>query len=156
MARGPITDAERQRVIDLIGAGTARNEIARQVGISAGSVTNIAKAAGLSFDRTASAVAVEARKVDLASLRAELAHTLLVKAKDLIADLDKPFLAFNFGGKDNTYEEHELQRPPTGDIRNLMQSAGIAMQRSMDLSKFDADPNDGAAAVDAWLDAMGA
>ena len=68
-----ITDEQRQQVLRLAREGTlSRNQIAKDVGVSAGSVTNICKAAGVSFDRTATEVAVRSRKADLAARRAEL------------------------------------------------------------------------------------
>lgn len=149
-----VTDEERARVAELHAAGLSRNAIAAELGRPWSTVTKIARQLGLSFDRSQTRAAVEARKVDLAAMRADLAHLALVKAKGFLDALDQPFLAFNFGGKDNTYEEHLLDRPPTGDIRNLMTAFGIATQRSLELTKFDVDPNEGASAVDAWLDHM--
>ncbi len=55
--------------------------------------------------------------------------------------MDKPHLVFNFGGKDNTYEEHLLQSPPTGDLKNLMVSAATAIDKHIVLERHDAtDP----------------
>lgn len=142
---------KRARLTEMRDAGMSVQAIAREFGVHASTVSRWAKADGVSFDRSQTRAAVEARKVDLAAMRAELATLALQKARGFLDALDRPFLVFNFGGKDNTYAEQELDRPPTGDIRNLMTSYGIAVQRSMELSKFDADPNEGGAAVDAWL-----
>ena len=155
MPRGrPVTDETRASVVQLHAAGKGRNEIAVELDIAAASVSAIVKAAGLSFDRSKTSVAVKAHQVDLAIQRAELAQMALATARRLLTQMEQPHLAFNFGGKDNTYAEHELKRPPTGDLRNLMTSFGIAVQRSMELSKFDADPSEGLSAVDDWLAAV--
>ncbi len=45
-----ISDDQRAQVIHLHTQGLSRNEIARATGVSAGSVTNICRDAGLSFD----------------------------------------------------------------------------------------------------------
>lgn len=148
------TPQNRVRMVELHAEGLALNEIARRMGFAASTISKHAKAAGLLFDRSQTKAATAAVTADLAAMRAELAHELLVKSRRFLDALDKPFLVFNFGGKDNTYEEHTLDGPPTGDIRNLMTSTGIALQRSLELSRFDADPNEGAAAVDSWLDHM--
>lgn len=155
-ARPTLTPAERARIAELHATGMSRNKIADEIGRSWSSVSKTAKELGLTWDRAAPRAAIEARRIDLAAMRAELAVMSLVRAKNFLEALDQPFLVFNFGGKDNTYEDHQLDKPPTGDIRNLMTSYGIAVQRSMDLSRFDTDPTAGGNDVDAWLDSMGA
>lgn len=154
MSRGLVTDEERARVRELHAQGMSRNKIADEIGRPWSTVTRICQELGLSFDRSQTRQAVEAHKVDLAALRADLAHELLVKARGFLQAMDRPFMAFNFGGKDNTYEEHELSGPPPDAIRNLMTSTGIALQRSLELSKFDSDPNEGLSAVDEWISAV--
>jgi hypothetical protein len=52
--------AVRDRVIALLQEGRPRNEVARLVGCSAGSVSGIALAEGIRFDRSAIAAAEEA------------------------------------------------------------------------------------------------
>lgn len=99
---------------------------------------------------------IEQRKLDLSQKRAELAGLALEKAQRFLEATEGKFLVFNFGGKDNTYAEMELDAPPTADIRNLMTSFGIAVQRSMELSKFDSSGSEDSSSVDEWLEAMGA
>lgn len=156
MARTPrlVTDEERARVRELHAEGMSRNKIAEELDRPWSTVTKIAVELGLSFDRAATRQAVEAHKVDLAAMRADLAHELLSKARGFLRAMDKPFLVFSFGGKDNTYAERTLDKAPTADVRNLMTSVGIALQRSLELSKFDADPSEGLSAVDEWIEAM--
>lgn len=127
------------RIRDLVAAGKGRNEIAAELGISLGSVTAIAQAIGVSFDRSMTAQAVAARSVDCKLLRTELGLKLLRKANQLIDDMARPFLAFSFGGRDNTYNEHQLDTPPTQDIRNLMIAASTAISRHIELEKVDSD-----------------
>lgn len=62
----PLTPEQRAAVADDIRAGMGRNAIARKHGISAGSVTNIARAEHLWFDRcTQTALASLNRSADL-------------------------------------------------------------------------------------------
>jgi hypothetical protein len=123
----------------LAAAGKSRNDIARELNISAGSVTAIAKEIGVSFDRSATATAVRARSIDCKARRLALSERLLDEAEALLDQLHQPFKAFAFGGRDNTYCEHDLPGPPTGDQRNLMQAASTAIGRHIDLTKHDAD-----------------
>lgn len=127
MAR--ITDAQRQQVTDLHARDLSRNEIARIVGISAGSVTSICKAAGLSFDRSATKRATEARQVDLAAARVRLAEKMLHRSEEMLDALDKPYLVYNFGGRDNDYNEHTLDSAPVEVRRNAVVTAGITFDK---------------------------
>jgi ParB-like chromosome segregation protein Spo0J len=77
----PITDAERAEVRRRHAAGETRNAIARAIGRSASTVSKIARQAGLRFEGGARvAVATEARRQDLAALRAELQRRLYARA----------------------------------------------------------------------------
>ncbi|MDZ4044300.1 MAG: helix-turn-helix domain-containing protein [Rhodoglobus sp.] len=141
MAQGRPVEADvRARAIELIRAGTPRNAIARELSIAPSSVSKIASDEGLSFDRanqTASATA--ARQHDLKVRRLELIDELMAKAADHLVAIDQPFLAFNFGGKENDYNEHELERAPTGDILNLHRAASLAMKDARELIRDDDD-----------------
>lgn len=141
MAQGRPVEADvRARAIELISAGMPRNAIARELQIAPSSVSKIATEEGLSFDRanqTASATA--ARQHDLKVRRLELIDELMAKAADHLVAIDQPFLAFNFGGKENDYNEHELERAPTGDILNLHRAASLAMKDARELIRDDDD-----------------
>lgn len=141
MAQGRPVEADvRARAIELITAGIPRNAIARELLIAPSSVSAIARDEGLTFDRanqTASATA--ARQHDLKVRRLELIDELMAKAADHLVAIDQPFLAFNFGGKENTYEEHELDRAPTGDILNLHRAASLALKDARELIHDDDD-----------------
>jgi len=141
MAQGrPVEESIRVRAIEMIREGTPRNAIARDLMIAPSSVSRIAEAEGLTFDRaTATASATAARQSDLKRRRLDLINDLFSKAEDHIAAIDQPFLAFNFGGKENTYEEHELDRAPTGDLLNLHRSVSLALKDARELIRDDDD-----------------
>lgn len=86
-------------------------------------------------DHTAAATA--ARVADMRQRRLDFADRLLEEAEGLVDQIHQPHIVFNIGGKDNTYTEHLLDRPPTSDIRNLMQSAAIAFDRHLAALKHD-------------------
>lgn len=125
----PISDAQRQQVIDLHGQGLPRNQIARDVGISAGSVTNICRAAGLAFDRSETKHASEARAVDLAAGRIRLAEKMLAASEEMLDTIDGPYEVYNFGGKDNTFESRVLDSAPVEVRRNVITTAGITFDK---------------------------
>lgn len=140
MPKPPIAEDVEARAVELIGEGMPRNAIARELQIAPSTVSRIARDAGLSFDRanqTASATA--ARQHDLKVRRLELIDELMAKAVDHLVAIDQPFLAFSFGGKENDYNEHTLDRAPTGDILNLHRAASLAMKDARELIRDDDD-----------------
>ncbi|MEU3162914.1 hypothetical protein [Streptosporangium sp. NPDC006930] len=133
----PLSDEKRAAILDAIKAGGKRNEIARAHGVGAGTVTKIAQEAGIAFDRSVTKNATEAKKADNAALRASTSRRLLVKANEFLDQMDAEHVAFNFGGKDNTYNEKRLPRPPVSDLRNLMTAAAVAIDKHLVIEKHD-------------------
>lgn len=145
----PLTDADRARILELHAQGMSRNDIHRETGRSAAAVTKVVHDAGLSFDRSATAAATEARKADLAARRASLREKYLQRADELLEQMTQPCTVFNFGGKDNTYAEHQLTKPPVKDLRDLMQAASIATTAEIRIAQ--ADQNQGVEAARSLL-----
>lgn len=145
MAAAPLPEADRTRILKLHGQGMTRNDIARETGRSGSTVTKVVHDAGLSFDRTATKAATEARKADLAARRADLRIKFLDRADELLDMFDKPVTVFNFGGRDNTYEERTLDRPTIGDMRSLIQAAATASTQEIRIGQADADQGEQAA-----------
>ncbi|MFD6889285.1 helix-turn-helix domain-containing protein [Streptomyces sp. NPDC059957] len=74
----PITDADRAAVRRLHGAGKSRNQIARELGRGAATVSKIAAAEGLTFSGGARvAAATDARRADAVARREQLADDAL-------------------------------------------------------------------------------
>jgi hypothetical protein len=131
----PVTDQTRADVERLFAAGLGRNEIARELEISAGTVSKVAKSLGLLFNREQTALAVAARQVDLAEMRARLEKKLLVRADEALEAMDQPYLLGSFGGKENVWNETLLDEAPVEVKRNLMTIAGIGVQRAAELGR---------------------
>lgn len=111
------TFQQGQRARELFDQGLGCNAIARELGVGAATISRWAEREGLSFDRSAVAIAVRARSIDIAASRTELTQKMLTVAHDALDQLDGPYLVYNFGGKDNTYEEHLLDTPPIEVVR---------------------------------------
>lgn len=135
----PITQAERDKIVALHAAGHTRNDIAKQTGRAAGSITKIVTDLGLSFDRSATKAATEAKVADGRARRAALMLDLLADAARLRAQLFAPCVVHAFGGKENTYAEHELNEPTFADKRNIVQAVSTAISTSLRLDQHDAD-----------------
>jgi ParB-like chromosome segregation protein Spo0J len=149
----PINDDDREQVRRLHAEGLGRNDIARAIGRSPSTVSKIAAALGLTFDRTATAVATEARKADARAMRAEIAIGLLEDVVRLRAQLFKSCTVFNFGGKENTFEQALIDEPTFADKRNILTAIGTAVDRAMKLDAYD-KIDETLSGIDAWLDAM--
>lgn len=139
MPQPRVTSEQRALVEELHGKGLGRNVIARRMNLAAGTVTKIAQAAGLAFDREATRVAVAARKADAAALRAELELDLLQDAARLRGQIWSPHTYIDHGGKDFTKVTWEQDEPSPVDKLKLMQAAGIAVDRSVKLAELDKD-----------------
>lgn len=150
-APAPWTPAEDHQLADLHAQGFSLSVCATRMGRSRSTVCVHSKRLGLSWDRSKTKAATQARVADNKALRSQIEAQALVEAQGFLADLHKPFLAFSFGGRDNDYNEHLLDRPPTGDVRNLMQSFNIAINQSLKIAVHDADMSANLAAVDQWL-----
>jgi transposase-like protein len=133
--------------------GATRNGVARQFGVAAASVSGIAKRAGITFDRSRVKAATEARKVDLAARRSELAAGLLDDVAKLRGQLFAKTTLHAFGGKDNTHNSVDLDEPLYADKLKIVQAYGAAIDRHLKLDAHDSDEH-GLAAVDAWLKGM--
>ncbi|MCR8576173.1 helix-turn-helix domain-containing protein [Streptomyces sp. Isolate_219] len=153
MAR-PIDDRDREQVRRLHAEGKTRNDIAREIGRSPSTVSKIAGALGLTFERGPEVVAAtEARRIDLAARRAQLAEQLHTDAERLRAQLWEPCTIGAFGGKDNTWSETRLDRPMFGDQRQILGAAGTAIEKSLKLAP--AEGGEDAAQVRSMLGTLG-
>ncbi len=151
----PFTDRERAQVTELHAQGYGRNAISRETGIHQRRVSAIAAELGLSFQRggARTAVATEARKYDAASRRASIEAAALSSAAKLLEQMWQPTRVYNFGGKDNTYEETTHPEPPFADKRAIATSVQALMQTALKIAEHDkADAT--VSGVDAWLEHM--
>ncbi len=83
----PISDKQRQRILELHGEGLGRNDIARQAGVGAATVSKVVAEAGLTFDRAATRAATAARQDDLAERRSRLLTGMYAETETVLARL---------------------------------------------------------------------
>lgn len=135
----PVTDETRAEVRRLHAEGLGRNEIARQLERSPRTVSVLAQEMGLDFDRTHTAVATEARKLDARNRRLNLIERYHAQAEKILNRLDRSnhrVREVSFG-KVVSYEVEEL---PAQDVRNLMQAVATATTQAAKLEALDGDP----------------
>ena len=129
--------SKRAEALALHAAGLSCRGIADALGFAASTVSKWAKREGLSFDRSKTDLATRAHTIDLAESRMLLTQKLMVVAHAEVDSLTHPYLVFNFGGKDNTYEEHTLAVPPVEVKRSVFMMAGVAFDKSTRILEKD-------------------
>lgn len=92
----PTPDEQRAEVVELARTGLGRNEVSRRTGIPATTVSRIAAEAGVSFDRSATATATEARIIDAKARRTVLSLDLLDDLAEARARLHRTTEARDF------------------------------------------------------------
>lgn len=151
MAAGKMTEAELQRLRELHAKGKSRNDIAKALGRSGSTISKTAARLGLSFERGPEVqAATKAKVADAKARRAQLQLDLLAKAAELLDRIDKPALAFNFGGKENTYAEREISEPTFTDKHKIILGVSTAVTASIKIDEHD-KADDTHSAIDAWL-----
>lgn len=152
--RRPVDAKTRARIRKLARDGMTRNAIAREVGVSPSTVSKVCEAARppITFDRTATAAAVEAHSIDMKAVRAKLSEQAVERVGKLFDLLDAKHTVFHFD-KDGVMSTGTLDRPTSGDMKNYITSIGILIDKHIALVRYDSDDRD-LPAVDKWLMAM--
>jgi hypothetical protein len=134
-----------------IPQGSLRN-VAERHGVGMTTVRKLRNELGLTEEdaRARTKNATEARRADMAEQRARLTQRLLRVAERALDDMENEAIIYNFGGKENTYNQRKVDRPPTVDQRNLATIAAIALDKHRMLDTYDT-LNSTASAVDDWL-----
>ncbi len=145
----PLSTRKRNAVLEDIKAGQkSRNQIARDHGISASTVTGIAKTAGLdsAFDRSLTLKATRAHQADNKAKRAQLQSDLLDDGQRLRkrAWSRYPVVVGGSQGAETVW----LDEPPLPDVRAAYTSIGIIVDkdRAYERDKTD-EGSDHAASV---------
>jgi hypothetical protein len=136
-ARYPWTPEQLAAIRDGNAAGKSLHSIAAELGVTKRNLSNQAARMGLTWDRSRTQVATAAKVADAKGRRAVLQLNLLDDAERLRAQLWAPTTLYNFGGRDNTYAEHQADEPPFADKLKIMQAVGIAVDRSLKLDVHD-------------------
>ncbi|WP_433793951.1 helix-turn-helix domain-containing protein [Actinoplanes sp. CA-252034] len=135
----PITAEERQRVAKLHAEGRSRNAIATELGRSGRTISKICSEHDppLTFERTRTAAATAAKKVDGAARRAQFQLDALDAAGRLMGQMFAPSKVFNFGGKENDYNEVTHDEPPFRDKRDIASAIQALANTALKLAEYD-------------------
>ncbi|MFK0062630.1 helix-turn-helix domain-containing protein [Streptomyces werraensis] len=138
----PVTPEERAEIIRLHGEGKGRNEIARLVGRAQRTVTLICEEENLTFDRTATAVATEARKTDAKARRAAIIDRAYARVEKLLDRLDEAESGeFQFTASTvNGIETATLDHVPGQEEKALAGAISSYLAQAAKLEAIDGDP----------------
>jgi hypothetical protein len=129
---------QRAEVLDLYDKGLNRTQISRATGILETDLTDILREEGLVLDVTKVKARNKGRLEEAAEQRARIMRKMMNASESLLGQMDAPARVFNFGGRDNTFAEVELDAPPIADKLRLMQAAGIGVDKALALAAHDA------------------
>lgn len=135
-----VTDEERAEIRRLHAEGHGRNEIARRVGRGKRTVSRVAEDLGLSFDRTATAIATEAKVIDARARRARIMEQLYDVIEADLTYLKKPdgyVLVEVSAGKAVPFGAERL---PAQDRRALITGISTAITAASRLEALEGDP----------------
>jgi transposase-like protein len=151
----PITAEKRAEIIALAQSGVTRNAIAKQTGVSGGSVTAIARDAGVSFARAhESAAGTQARQHDLRARRARIVDRMYSRMEALQDRLDATEFQTVLKGEGGAEWPRTLDFVPTVDERNIADTLARYTVSAVKLAEVDSD--NGVGAVRSLLSSLGA
>ncbi len=145
------TVAEIER---LAAEGVSANQIAKRLGCSRSTVVKYAPKG--SFDRSQTAAAIEAHRVDAAARRAAVSEELLTVAAQLVRRMGSEYLSFGWFGKDGEYRQRMHDLPPAGEMRQLAGALSSLMATHLRLVQHDSDGGvtDAENALDGFMQAV--
>ncbi len=140
----PVDPDVRASIVATIELGQQScRQIARDYGISPSTVSSIAKAEGLSFERAQqTAAAAAAVKVDARMLRLAAMSRLYSDEERLAARMWAPYRQYVPDQRGGDWVEYDI--PPVKEQQQIIAARNIALERAAKLEHHDAD--DGLAA----------
>lgn len=132
-----IPDEERERIIAALDTGKSANQIAKEFGRSNSTISRIAREVGHVFAQSNAVHAREIRAVYNSERRAGLIGKSIESAERIFGQMFAETLAYNFGGKDNTYEEHIIPEPDARAKRDLSAAISTLIKTAAELEKLE-------------------
>ncbi len=133
----PWEPAETDTLRALHADGLSLNAIAKRMARSKDVISRRAADLGLNWDRSRTAVATQAVVADAKARRAALQVSLLGDAENLRRELWRPVEYVDHGGKDFIEVRWTMPTPSYQDRLRIMQTIGIALDKSIRLAEHD-------------------
>lgn len=113
------------------------NAIATKHGVSSNTVSRIAKERGHKFAQVNAVHAREVKAVYDSERRTQLIASSIDAAERMFRQMFSPALVYNFGGKDNTYNEREVPEPSFRDKRDIAATIATMVRTATELQKLE-------------------
>ena len=130
------------------------NAIARELGYSVSTISRWAKREGLSFDRSKTAVAVAAARLDRAATRADIIDRMYLRSQKVLARLEADTYTYRMAIPGQASESVEDSAPPASDEKSLAAALGIYVTQATRLETIDV--GNGVEKAHSVLDALAA
>ncbi|MFF3558959.1 hypothetical protein ACFYXS_02805 [Streptomyces sp. NPDC002574] len=133
MARNPFTEDEQDRLRQLHADGLSRNAIAEAMSRPQVTISRWAERLGLSFDRSATRAATEARQVDLTEQRQRARQVLM---DHFFRQMDRTSSRYLLTAASNSGEIHAqfVDEPPARETKDLTAAAVQALMAAEKLT----------------------
>lgn len=135
-----LSDDVRSAIVATIKqGGLSTRQIGKLHDVSDATVRRIAKDENITdaWSRDNTEKATRASVADNRAVRAITSRRFLDRANWFLDQMDEPYTVFAFGGKDNDYNEHLLNRPPIPELRSLMTAAATAFDKHLVADRHD-------------------
>jgi hypothetical protein len=129
---------DEEQLCQLHADGVSRNEIARRLEWSVGTITNHAQRLGLSFDREAVRAATDARQIDLKDRRQRLQEQFLDLAEHTMTRARSRYLLTGFSHTGEATAEF-VPEPPAKETKDFTLAASSAITSALKLAQADAE-----------------
>lgn len=150
-ATTPVSVAELEQIRVLHARGESCEAIAAALGRNKSTVSRQCRKLGLSFDRSATKAATDAKQADNKSRRAKFAAEML---DDIERLRERAWSAYKVVvGTAQGAEVIELLLPPLGEVRAAYSAIGTAFDKHLAAERHDSQDG-GMSAVDEWLRGM--
>ena len=139
MAEPSATFQHDSRARELHASGISCNAIAKELGVSASTISRWAKKVGLSFERTQTAAATTAKRIDRAAVRADIIDRMYTRSQKVLDRLEADTYVYYIAVAGSGTERVEDDNPPALDEKNLASALGIYLDKATRLELVDGD-----------------
>jgi len=135
MAQGRTFD-DGTRARELFDAGKSCNAIAKELGVSPSTISGWAKKEGLSFDRSKTAAAVSAHRIDRAAVRADIIDRIYTRTQKILDRIEADTYTYKVATPIGVQVITE-DNVPSAEEKNHAYAMNVYLERATRLEQVD-------------------
>jgi transposase-like protein len=135
MAQGRTFD-QGTRARELFEAGKSCNAIAKELGVSPSTISGWAKKEGLSFDRSKTAAAVSAHRIDRAAVRADIIDRMYTRSQRILTRIEASTYTYTISTPLGAEKITESE-VPSAEEKNHAHALNVYLERATRLELVD-------------------